>query len=290
MRLLVDTRPDGIIHLAAETHVDRSIDNPGSFVQANIVGTFALLEMTRFYLQSLPSDQRQDFRFLHVSSDEVYGSLALGSFGEDAPYAPNSPYAASKAAADHIARAYHKTFGLLVIISNCSNNYGPFQFPEKLIPLCITKALRGEKLPLYGKGLSVRDWLFVEDHVEALFTIFSKGRIGEKYHVGGASEWRNIDLATELCTILDELLPQSPNRPHKNLIAFIADRPGHDERYAMDFSKLKNELGWAPCTAFRDGLRKTITWYLDNPAWCEAINKRKYGGERLGRSPVTEVE
>ncbi len=276
--------PDGIMHLAAETHVDRSIDHPGDFLQNNIVGTYALLEMARHYLAVLPADKQQAFRFLHVSTDEVYGSLgAEGRFTEDTPYAPNSPYAASKASADHLVRAWHKTFGLPVVISNCSNNYGPFQFPEKLIPLCIMKALGGQKLPIYGQGLNVRDWLFVEDHAEALVQIFMRGRVGEKYNVGGAAEWRNIDVIQELCKILDEALPDSPCRPHNNLITFVADRPGHDERYAMDFSKLNRELGWQPRTSLPDGLRKTVAWYLANTAWCEEIRQRKYGGERLGQ-------
>jgi dTDP-glucose 4,6-dehydratase len=277
-------QPDGIMHLAAETHVDRSIDRPGDFLQANIVGTFALLEVARHYWASLPEDQKNAFRFLHVSTDEVYGSLGHdGSFTEETAYAPNSPYAASKAAADHLARAWHKTFGLPVVISNCSNNYGPYQFPEKLIPLMITKALAGEKLPIYGKGLNVRDWLFVEDHAEALYQIFSRGRLGEKYNVGGDAEYRNIDLVHELCSLLDEMLPQSPHRPHKNLITFVADRPGHDERYAMDFSKLNKELGWKPRMTLPEGLRKTVAWYLANRGWCEDIQLRKYSGERLGQ-------
>lgn len=285
MSLLTAEMPDGIMHLAAETHVDRSIDHPGDFLQANIVGTFALLEIVRFYLPIMDEDKRGNFRFLHVSTDEVYGSLgATGSFTEEMAYAPNSPYAASKAASDHLARAWHKTFDLPVVISNCSNNYGPFQFPEKLIPLCVTKALNGEKLPIYGQGLNVRDWLFVEDHAEALYLIFKQGRIGEKYNVGGNAEARNIDLVNELCTILDDLLPDSKHRPHKNLITFVTDRPGHDERYAMDFSKLKNELGWTPRTKLKDGLRQTVAWYLANRSWCDAIRARKYAGERLGQA------
>ncbi|HEU0117494.1 MAG TPA: dTDP-glucose 4,6-dehydratase [Alphaproteobacteria bacterium] len=284
IELLMTTEADGVMHLAAETHVDRSIDNPGVFLQANIVGVYSLLEMVRHYLKVIPEDRKNRFRFLHVSTDEVYGSLgASGQFKEDMAYAPNSPYAASKASADHLARAWQKTYGLPIVISNCSNNYGPFQFPEKLIPLSITKAITGEKLPIYGKGLNVRDWLYVEDHAEALWQIFSRGRIGEKYNVGGNAEARNIDLVTELCTVLDEMLPQSANKPHKNLIAFVADRPGHDERYAMDFSKLKNELGWSPRMTLADGLRKTVRWYLDNSAWCESIRQRRYGGERLGK-------
>jgi dTDP-glucose 4,6-dehydratase len=282
--ILQNAQADGIMHLAAETHVDRSIDNPGTFLQANIVGTYSLLEMVRHYLPTLPEERRKAFRFLHVSTDEVYGSLGTtGQFTEETPYAPNSPYAATKASADHMVRAWHKTYGLPVVISNCSNNYGPFQFPEKLIPLSAMKALTGEKLPIYGKGLNVRDWLYVEDHAEALYLILTQGCIGEKYNVGGNAEARNIDLIHELCAILDEALPASPYRPHKNLITFVADRPGHDERYAMDFSKLKRELGWSPRTSLKDGLRKTVAWYLENRTWCESIHARKYAGERLGQ-------
>lgn len=284
-QILNETQPDGVMHLAAETHVDRSIDQPGDFLQANIVGTYSLLELTRYYLMSLVPEKRDAFRFLHVSTDEVYGSLGnSGQFTEETPYAPNSPYAATKAAADHLARAWQKTFGLPVVVSNCSNNYGPFQFPEKLIPLMISKALAGEKLPVYGRGVNVRDWLFVEDHAEALYTIFSKGRIGEKYNVGGDAEARNIDLVNQLCAILDEELPQSTHRPHKNLITFVADRPGHDERYAMDFSKLNKEFGWRPRTKLVEGLRQTVKWYLSNRGWCDDIRQRKYGGERLGQA------
>jgi len=285
--MLTALNPIGIMHLAAETHVDRSIDRPGDFLQANIIGTYALLEMVRNYLRIIPEDKQKAFRFLHVSTDEVYGSLgASGSFTEDMPYAPNSPYAASKAAADHLARAWHKTFNMPIVISNCSNNYGPFQFPEKLIPLMITKALAGEKLPVYGKGLNIRDWLYVEDHADALYQIFSRGRMGEKYNVGGAAEYKNIDLVNELCKLLDEALPQSAHRPHKNLITYVTDRPGHDERYAMDFSKLNKELGWKPRMTLPEGLKKTVNWYLTNRSWCKDIQLRKYSGERLGQLPV----
>ena len=285
--ILSSTQPDGILHLAAETHVDRSIDRPSDFIQTNIVGTYALLELARHYLTTVSDDVRNRFRFLHVSTDEVYGSLGeTGAFTEETPYAPNSPYAASKAASDHLARAWHKTFGVPVVISNCSNNYGPYQFPEKLLPLMISKALQGQPLPVYGQGQNVRDWLFVEDHAEALYTIFSRGRLGEKYNVGGAAEWKNIDIVHELCGLLDEFLPDSPYGPHKNLIAFVPDRPGHDERYAMDFTKLKNELGWEPKVTLKEGLRKTVQWYLDNKNWCTDIRARKYGGERLGQLAV----
>jgi len=281
--LMAETQPDGIFHLAAETHVDRSIDQPADFIQTNIVGSYTLLECARRYLDQR-TEKKDSFRFLHVSTDEVYGSLsASGAFLETTSYAPNSPYAASKASADHLARAWHKTYGLPVLISNCSNNYGPFQFPEKLIPLSIMKALNGEPLPIYGKGLNVRDWLFVEDHAEALYTIFAKGRVGEKYNVGGNAERRNINLIQDLCVELDALLPASTHKPHNKLISFVADRPGHDERYAMDFSKLNRETGWTPRTPLKEGLRKTVRWYLDNRAWCDAIRARKYKGERLGQ-------
>jgi dTDP-glucose 4,6-dehydratase len=284
VEVMNEEQPDAIMHLAAETHVDRSIDRPGDFLQNNIVGTYALLEMVRCFLPTMSDAKNKNFRFLHVSTDEVYGSLgAEGRFTEDMPYAPNSPYAASKASADHLARAWCQTFDLPIVISNCSNNYGPFQFPEKLIPLCIMKALAGQSLPIYGQGLNVRDWLYVEDHADALVQILTRGRIGEKYNVGGAAEWRNIDLIRELCAILDEMLPQSPYRPHDKLITFVADRPGHDERYAMDFSKLTRELGWKPRMTLPEGLRKTVAWYLNNTDWCDEIKQRKYGGERLGR-------
>ncbi|MDX2028973.1 MAG: dTDP-glucose 4,6-dehydratase [Alphaproteobacteria bacterium] len=284
MEILAASSPDGVIHLAAETHVDRSIDNPGAFIQANVVGTYAMLEMVRFYLAVMPEERRKNFRFLHVSTDEVYGSLGpKGRFTEETAYAPNSPYAASKAAADHLARAWYSTFDLPVLISNCSNNYGPYQFPEKLIPLCIAKALNGEKLPIYGKGENIRDWLFVDDHAEALYTIYNKGRLGEKYNVGGDAEWKNLDLVHELCAALDEMLPKSSHRPHKNLITYVTDRPGHDARYAMDFTKLKKELGWTPRTSLREGLKKTVAWYIENRSWCDDIRLRKYSGERLGQ-------
>jgi dTDP-glucose 4,6-dehydratase len=276
-------KPDGVMHLAAETHVDRSIDRPGDFLQANIVGTFSMLEAARFYLAEAPEEKRDTFRFLHVSTDEVYGSLgSTGSFSETTPYAPNSPYAASKASADHFARAWGKTYDMPIVISNCSNNYGPFQFPEKLIPLMITKALTGEKLPVYGKGQNIRDWLYVDDHAEALYLILTKGRIGEKYNVGGDAEWKNIDLVQSLCDLLDEMMPQAPHKPHHNLISFVADRPGHDERYAMNFGKLKKELGWSPQTKLAEGLRKTVAWYLANRDWSDEIRARNYSGERLG--------
>jgi len=283
-QIIVGVAPDAIIHLAAETHVDRSIDMPSSFLSSNVVGTFSLLETLRGYLPYLPPEKREAFRFLYVSTDEIYGSLGTtGCFTEDTPIAPSSPYAATKACADLLVKAWHNTYGLPVITSNCSNNYGPLQFPEKLIPLCITKALNGERIPLYGQGENVRDWLYVEDHARALYLILTRGRVGERYNIGGGCERRNIDITTQICSLLDEMNPTSPyRRPHKNLITFVADRPGHDYRYAMDYSKLTKELGWTPQTSLEDGLRETVRWYLSNQIWCNAIRTRKYAGERLG--------
>lgn len=281
--LFIKLRPDGIMNLAAETHVDRSIDHPGEFMRSNIIGTFSLLETTRVYLSDIAPEKKDTFRFLHVSTDEVYGSLgAEGIFKEGMPYKPNSPYAASKACSDHLARAWFKTYDLPVVVSNCSNNYGPYQFPEKLIPLCINKALKGEKLPIYGTGKNVRDWLYVDDHAKALYLIMKKGRLGEHYNVGGATEKENIDVVHTLCSLLDEMMPDSPHVPHKDLITFVKDRPGHDERYAMDFSKLNEEFGWNPDHNFDEGLRETVRWYLDNQNWCKSINDNNYSGERLG--------
>jgi len=281
--LFIRFKPDAIMNLAAETHVDRSIDNPGAFMRSNIIGTFSLLETVRAYLSEAAPEKRDTFRFLHVSTDEVYGSLGSnGIFKEGMPYKPNSPYAASKACSDHLARAWFKTYDLPIVVSNCSNNYGLFQFPEKLIPLCINKALNGENLPIYGEGKNVRDWLFVEDHAKALYLILKKGRLGENYNVGGATEKQNIDVINTLCDLLDEFLPDSPHVPHKNLITFVKDRPGHDARYAMDFTKLNTELEWSPEHNFEQGLRATVKWYLDNQAWCEEIKERSYAGERLG--------
>jgi len=281
--IFASIKPDAIMNLAAETHVDRSIDNAGEFIRSNIIGTFSLLETTRAYLQEFAPDKKDSFRFLHVSTDEVYGSLGKeGIFKEGMPYKPNSPYAASKACSDHLVRAWYKTYNLPVVVSNCSNNYGIFQFPEKLIPLCINKALKGEKLPIYGTGKNVRDWLYVDDHAKALYLILTKGKLGEHYNVGGATEKENIEVINTLCDLLDEMLPDSPHIPHKNLITFVKDRPGHDERYAMDFEKLNKELGWSPDHNFEEGLRETTRWYLDNQDWCEKIHKRSYDGKRLG--------
>jgi dTDP-glucose 4,6-dehydratase len=276
-------QPDGVIHLAAESHVDRSINGPGEFIQTNIVGAYELLEASRAYWSGLSGEKRDGFRFLHVSTDEVYGSLGdEGVFLEDTPYAPNSPYSASKASADHLARAWCKTFGLPVVMSNCSNNYGPFQFPEKLIPLMIINALHGKSLPVYGNGTNRRDWLHVDDHARALFDIFTRGRVGEKYNVGGNAEMENIEVVTEICDLVQELGGVLPRTPVRNLIAYVTDRPGHDQRYAMDASKIKQELGWKPRHDFHPGLRQTVEWYLSNEDWWRPILEGTYQGQRLG--------
>jgi dTDP-glucose 4,6-dehydratase len=276
-------RPDAVLHLAAESHVDRSIDSAAPFIQTNVVGTWTMLEATQAYWRGLSGPAKERFRFQHISTDEVFGSLgSTGKFSETTPYQPNSPYSASKAASDHLVRAWHHTHGLPTLATNCSNNYGPCHFPEKLIPLVIIRALRGEKLPIYGKGENVRDWLHVEDHAEALLMVLQKGRIGETYNVGGDAECRNIDVVRAICAILDELLPKSPNRPHENLIEFVTDRPGHDGRYAIDSSKIKREFGWTPRHDFESGLRSTVRWYLDNRAWWERVLSGAYRGERLG--------
>lgn len=281
--LLETHQPDAIINFAAESHVDRSIDNPNAFIKTNVEGTFELLNSAREYWNYLQPDAKQNFRFLHVSTDEVYGSLgATGYFTEQSQYRPNSPYSASKAAADHFVRCYFKTFGLPTLTTNCSNNYGYYQFPEKLIPLMIHRALKGQSLPVYGKGDNVRDWLFVEDHCEALETVLANGQPGEVFNVGGHNEMSNIDLVKTLCGLLDEMLPDSQYRPHQNLIEFVADRPGHDLRYAIDASKIEQQLGWRPKHNFSQGLRKTVQWYLDNQSWCETVLDDDYAGERLG--------
>jgi dTDP-glucose 4,6-dehydratase len=276
-------QPDAVLHLAAESHVDRSIDGPGEFIKTNIEGTYALLETALDYWRALPQDRAGRFRFHHVSTDEVFGSLGPeGRFSETSRYQPNSPYAASKAASDHLVRAWHETFGLPAVLSNCSNNYGPYHFPEKLIPLAILKALHGEPIPVYGRGENVRDWLHVEDHARALYAILSGGRPGESYNVGGDGERTNLEVVTAICELLDEMLPNSPHRPHAGLIAFVTDRPGHDRRYAMDWTKLRDEMGWRPRESFESGLRQTVAWYLDNRWWWEPIWSAKYRGTRLG--------
>jgi dTDP-glucose 4,6-dehydratase len=278
-------QPTAIIHLAAESHVDRSIDGPAAFVQTNIVGTFTLLEASRRYWADLEPGDRSRFRFLHVSTDEVFGSLGeTGAFTESTPYSPRSPYSASKAASDHLVRAYQHTYGLPTLITNCSNNYGPYQFPEKLIPLMILNAYKGRPLPVYGDGLNVRDWLFVEDHCRALRTVLFGGRIGETYNIGGNCERTNLDIVHAVCQLIDEARPSHPHRPSSGLITRVPDRPGHDRRYAIDASKIQKELGWQPAFDFEAGLALTVRWYLDNLAWVEGITSGVYRGERLGLS------
>ncbi|BBK33064.1 dTDP-glucose 4,6-dehydratase [Stella humosa] len=282
-RIFAEHKPDGVMHLAAESHVDRSIDGPGAFIETNIGGTFALLQETLGYWRSLDAAGQARFRFHHVSTDEVYGALgATGVFTEETAYAPNSPYSASKAASDHLVRAWHHTYGLPVVVSNCSNNYGPYQFPEKLIPLMIIKGLAGERLPVYGRGENVRDWLHVEDHARALHRVFEAGRIGENYNIGGDCERTNIAVVRTICALLDEMAPASPHRPHESLIGFVSDRPGHDLRYAIDAAKIERELGWKPVETFETGIRKTVEWYLANRPWWQAIQSGQYQGERLG--------
>jgi dTDP-glucose 4,6-dehydratase len=279
--------PDAVMHLAAETHVDRSIDRPDDFIRSNLLGTFTLLEAARSYWQALPDQRRQSFRFHHISTDEVFGSLAPDErCAEDTLYRPNSPYAASKAGADHLVRAWHRTYGLPVVTTNCSNNYGPWQFPEKLIPLMILNALEGRKLPVYGSGANIRDWLYVADHAAALALVLRRGRVGETYNIGGGAERSNLAIVESLCAILDEALPRSPHRPHARLIEFVADRPGHDLRYAVDDGKMRAELGWRPQETLETGLAKTVRWYIDNRAWWEPIRSGVYRGERLGNAPV----
>lgn len=281
-------QPDAIMHLAAESHVDRSIDGPGAFIDTNIVGTYTLLAEARRYYESQKGARRNRFRFHHVSTDEVYGALGPeGRFTEETPYRPNSPYSASKASSDFLARAWRETFGLPVIASNCSNNYGPFQFPEKLIPVVILAALEDRPIPVYGAGENVRDWLYVEDHAEALLLILDKGELGETYNVGGDNERRNIDLVKSICALMDEMAPKQA--PHKNLIEFVADRPGHDLRYAIDASKIKRELGWRPRVSVEEGLRCTVRWYLDNRPWWEKIRAGGHCDARLGLNVKSDV-
>jgi dTDP-glucose 4,6-dehydratase len=277
-------QPHHIMHLAAESHVDRSILGAQDFINTNIIGTFAMLEVARRYWSTLPPDKKETFRFLHVSTDEVYGSLGTSDlFRETTPYDPSSPYSASKAAADHLASAWQRTYGLPVVISNCSNNYGPFHFPEKLIPLVILNALHGKPLPIYGKGDNVRDWLYVEDHARALDLIVCKGKIGEKYNIGGRNERQNIEVVRTICRILDRLHPQSQS--HESLITFVTDRPGHDARYAIDATKLETELGWKAQETFDTGIEETVRWYLDNEWWWRPLRDKVYTGERLGLLP-----
>ncbi|WP_137819723.1 dTDP-glucose 4,6-dehydratase [Pseudomonas sp. 2FG] len=308
---LAQFQPDAVMHLAAESHVDRSIDGPAAFIQTNIVGTYSLLEATRAYWQNLPTERKQAFRFHHISTDEVYGDLhgVDDLFTETTPYAPSSPYSASKAASDHLVRAWQRTYGLPVLVTNCSNNYGPYHFPEKLIPLVILNALDGKPLPVYGNGQQVRDWLYVEDHARALLKVVSEGQVGETYNIGGHNEKRNLEVVESICALLDELMPLQPTavgasrlakqsateampdganrgqaRSYKELITFVKDRPGHDLRYAIDASKIQRELAWVPQETFETGLRKTVQWYLDNLDWCRRVQDGSYQRERLGAS------
>ncbi len=282
-RLLSEHQPDAVINFAAESHVDRSIDGPAEFVQTNVVGTLSLLEKVRDHWKSLGPDRAEAFRFLHVSTDEVYGTLGeTGKFTETTPYAPNSPYSASKAASDHLVRAFHHTYGLPVLTTNCSNNYGPYQFPEKLIPLVIAKALAGEPLPVYGDGLNVRDWLFVSDHCSAIRRVLEAGRVGEVYNVGGEAERTNIVVVQTICRLLDERRPLAGGGRRETLITYVRDRPGHDRRYAIDASKLHGELGWAPEVTFDEGMARTIDWYLDNAPWVQRVMDGSYRLERIG--------
>lgn len=286
-RVLHVHQPDCIMHLAAESHVDRSIDGPGDFIQTNLIGTYTLLEAARAYWMTLDVERKNAFRFHHISTDEVYGDLGEGSthlFTETTHYDPSSPYSASKAGSDHLVRAWQRTYGFPTLVTNCSNNYGPYHFPEKLIPLIILNALEGKPLPVYGQGTQIRDWLYVEDHARALYTVLTKGKVGETYNIGGHNEKKNIDVVHTICALLDELQPNSPVVPHASLITHVQDRPGHDVRYAIDASKIKNELGWVPQESFESGIRKTVMWYLENLDWCRRVQDGSYQRERLGLS------
>lgn len=297
-RVFAEHQPDLIMHLAAESHVDRSIDGPGDFIQTNVVGTYVLLETARAYWLGLSDERKANFRFHHISTDEVYGDLPhpsdcdssalaegdrLPLFTETTKYAPSSPYSASKASSDHMVRAWHRTYGMPVVITNCSNNYGPYHFPEKLIPLVILNALEGKPLPIYGKGDQIRDWLYVEDHAHALVLAATQGKVGETWNIGGHNEKQNIEVVETICSILDDLAPCVSGNSYKNLITHVTDRPGHDRRYAIDASKIERELGWKPQETFESGLRKTVQWYLDNQQWCQRVQDGSYQRERLGR-------
>ncbi len=289
-RVLAEHQPDAIMHLAAESHVDRSIDGPAEFIQTNIVGTYTLLEATRQYWQALEAEKKASFRFHHISTDEVYGDLPHPSetpnaeqhlFTEQTAYAPSSPYSASKASSDHLVRAWQRTYGLPVLVTNCSNNYGPYHFPEKLIPLVILNALEGKALPIYGKGDQIRDWLYVEDHARALYKVVSEGKVGETYNIGGHNEKQNIEVVHSICDILQQLRPKPVS--YREQITFVQDRPGHDRRYAIDANKIQRELGWQPEETFETGIRKTVQWYLDNLEWCRRVQDGSYQRERLGQ-------
>lgn len=286
-RIFDQYKPDAIMHLAAESHVDRSIDGPADFIQTNIVGTYNLLDVAKKYWDTLEPNKKQSFRFHHVSTDEVYGDLdETGYFTEDTSYQPSSPYSASKASSDHLIRAWHRTYGFPVVVTNCSNNYGAYQFPEKLIPLVTLNAIEGKSLPIYGKGDQIRDWLHVDDHARALRLVLEKGKVGETYNIGGHNEKTNLDVVKTICTLLDKLLPNSEYVPHDSLITFVADRPGHDLRYAIDASKIEKELGWVPQETFESGIEKTIKWYLGNSEWCQRVQDGSYQRERLGTGKV----
>ena len=280
-KVLSDFQPDVVMHLAAESHVDRSIDGPTAFIETNLVGTFTMLDVSLSYWRKLASERAKNFKFMHISTDEVFGSLGdEGFFREDTPYAPTSPYSASKAGSDHLVRAWGHTYGLPVIITNCSNNYGPYHFPEKLIPLMIINAIEGKPLPVYGRGENIRDWLYVEDHAAALLLVAREGVVGQSYNVGGNNEWRNLDVVHAICDLMNEFMPRAGG--YRDLISYVTDRPGHDLRYAIDSQKIQRELGWRPQEQFETGLRKTVKWYLDNRAWWEAVRSGSYRGERLG--------
>ena len=285
-RVFNQHRPDAVMHLAAESHVDRSIDGPAAFIQTNIVGTYTLLEVARNYWLGLAAAQKEAFRFHHISTDEVYGDLedTKALFTETTPYAPSSPYSASKASSDHLVRAWQRTYGLPTLITNCSNNYGPYHFPEKLIPLMILNALEGKPLPVYGDGGQIRDWLYVEDHARALHQVIRRGKVGETYNIGGHNEKRNLEVVQAICQLLEELAPEKPEgvTHYEQLITYVADRPGHDRRYAIDAGKIQRELGWTPRETFESGLRKTVSWYLENRAWCRRVQDGSYQRERLG--------
>lgn len=288
-RVFAQYKPDAIMHLAAESHVDRSIDGPTNFIQTNIVGTCILLEVSRRYWNQLDGEKKESFRFHHVSTDEVYGDLEeTGLFTEETAYDPSSPYSASKASSDHLVRAWYRTYGFPIVITNCSNNYGSHQFPEKLIPLVTLNALEGKPLPIYGTGKQIRDWLFVDDHARALRLVLESGKDGETYNIGGHNEKTNITVVKTICSLLDELVPDSPYKPHEQLITYVADRPGHDERYAIDADKIDNDLGWLPLETFETGMKKTIQWYLDNKKWCQHIQDGSYQRERLGMNKGEE--
>lgn len=276
-------QPDAVMHLAAESHVDRSIDGPAAFIETNIVGTYTLLQAAREYWSNLEDDEKEHFRFHHISTDEVYGTLGEdGLFTEETAYAPNSPYSASKASSDHLVRAWHHTYGLPTVMTNCSNNYGPYQYPEKLIPLMVLNALEGKALPVYGKGDNIRDWLYVEDHAQALRVVLEKGELGETYNIGGHNEKTNLEVVNAICAHLDKRFPDSPHVPHNSLITYVTDRPGHDQRYAIDASKIASELGWTPEETFETGLAKTIDWYIDNAESWKEVTAENYQRERLG--------